>query len=113
MGVRFYYQDFDKTENTDAYLRAQIQGVVDKSIKDGKYSLFIRSSSVSDAEKAKGPFMCEVRLDLPNSAPLFLKKQGEDFYQTVKGLSESLNNAVERIVGVREPAHLLVSSRVS
>jgi ribosome-associated translation inhibitor RaiA len=92
MATRFYFENFEKSESTEAYLRSQIQGVADKFFKDGLYSLYIRTQG----EHKRG-FLCEVRLDLPNDNPLFIKKEGKDFFQTVKSLGEALKKSVERI----------------
>lgn len=99
MAARFFYQDFTTTESTDSYLRSQILGVTEKHFKDGKYNIYIRTMGPGSKFFGKvEPYSCEVRLDVPNSVPLFFKKQGTDFFQTVKLLGDEIK---ERVKGIR------------
>jgi hypothetical protein len=99
MATRFYYVNFARNEDTEAYLRAQMQGVVEKFFPDGRFVLHLR---VSRMDNKKNNLQCELRLDLPNqSKPVFIKKEGYEFFQTVKELGIAFKTAVERLTDVQ------------
>ena len=103
MATRFYYENFTRNEDNEAYLRAQMQGIVEKFFPDGRFVLHLRVKALSTRMKDQKKFLqCELRLDLPNqSKPVFIKKEGYEFFQTVKELGIAFKTAVERLTDVQ------------
>jgi ribosome-associated translation inhibitor RaiA len=98
MSAHYFFQDFNRVNHLESFLSEKIQSVVDRFIPDGRYDLTMRVQTISARKEHKKPnFLCEIRLDSPQSPiSIIVKKQGANFYRAAFQVAQALKTILRR-----------------
>jgi hypothetical protein len=96
MSAHYYFQDFDRLQHSEFFLRDHIQEIVDLFIPDKRYTLMARVRTIRARKTFREPiFLCEVQLDAPqNSTSIIIKKTDSDFYHAALQVAHALKKVL-------------------
>lgn len=98
MSAHYFFQDFNRVDHLETFLSKTIQSVVDRFIPDGRYDLMTRIQTIrARCERRKPNFLCEIRLDAPQSPiSIIVKKKSGNFYNAAYQVADALKKVLRR-----------------